>query len=365
MIDSNRPRVAMIRFACPSCEKLFKVPATMGGKPATCTKCQTQFLIPTVPSEADKNRPPSQLSLPSLTVPEVFEAEVVDEVPPPPSKSKLFIPAVLEPCPQCTAVLTVNRDDVGQSVVCPYCQSTYVCVEQQNLEPPAAPPSSKLLIPRELEPCPRCTAVNTVASEYVGMPIECPFCKTVYLGEPRRPLPPPPPPMYIPMPMFPTHHGRTGYWSMPSMSMPLSPPPPPPPVVIFSPPTTPADGVLRPHIPVSFGLPPPLPSAAASPPVKPPPPPQDVPIAPCPLCRAELVVAPETLGEEVSCPYCGTKYQAEPPTAKEGTQLAKVVRRPGQPVAPPKKKKKNSLRFWWNNTTDGGDDDPWPKGRIT
>lgn len=240
----------MIRFACPSCEKVYKVPDGMGGKVASCTNCRTQFLIP--------NPTVLELSPPPPPEPEILEAEVVEEViPPPPTPSKLIIPVVLEPCPQCRTVLTVTTDDLGHPVECPRCRTIYTCVEQRKvtvppppppvfvpvpvyvppsstflpmsqqpvnfaLTPPKPPPppvviEAAVVLPSPpppepvgvaIAPCPQCRAELTVAADDVGRDVECPFCKRVYKAVPpvpkagtqlarvirRGPVSPPPPP---------------------------------------------------------------------------------------------------------------------------------------------------------------------------
>jgi hypothetical protein len=259
----------MIRFGCPSCDKVYKVPVTLGGKPATCTQCSARFLIPVPP----KPLPPPVDVVEAEVVEddplpppvEVLEAEVVEEAPPPlpKSPSKLRIPVVLEPCSGCGAVQTVSSEDLGQSIECPFCRTVYKCVERKVAVLPADP----------LQPLPPAAPVYGSSGSGVLPPGWAP---PVQLA-----LPPPPPP----------------------------PPPAPPPV----------EFVLE----ESEKAPPPQP---------------DVPIAPCPNCRAELTVAASDLGWDTECPFCHTIYKAVPPQPKEGTSLARVVRR--NPTPPPASGKK-------------------------
>jgi uncharacterized protein YbaR (Trm112 family) len=285
---SHALTVIMIRFVCPTCEKMYKVPDSMGGKPATCTQCRTRFLIPNPPSvlELDPLPPPPP---PPLVEPAVLDAEVVEEfVLPPPA-----------------------------------------------LPPP--PPPLKHLIPVVLEPCPKCRAVLTVSSELVGQSIECPYCKTVYSGVARKPTTPEPIPISPAAPVVPNSRSTVELSGIQPLEFSTSPP-----AVDFTIPVPP---------PPVWG------TQTVSNPA--PPEPEGVEIAPCPRCRAELRVAPGDVGGDVECPFCKTVYRAVPPKPKDGTLLAKVVRRgPPSSQPPPEEDQKKPYRFKWNNEDDDEDDRP-------
>jgi uncharacterized Zn-finger protein len=271
----------MIRFACPSCEKVYSVPDSAGGRPAACKQCRARFVIPDPPSVLDLDRPPAPP--PPVTVyptapapnrrPAVLDAELVAEVPFPPKPLQVYDATVIERTPQSSSM---------QAIAAP--------------QPPPPPPPPPVVVPKELEPCPKCTAVNSVAAEHVGMLVLCPFCNTVYHGELRKPPPPPT-----------VEQDPNNAWTLPPIA-PMEPTGPGPATVDFGP-----RPLVKPYIP------------------PPPPPPPDVDIAPCPRCRSELTVPPDAVGGPVECPFCGTVYTAVPPTPTAGTRLAKVIRRNDRP----------------------------------
>jgi hypothetical protein len=272
----------MIRFGCPTCDKVYKVPVTLGGKPATCTRCSTRFLIPIPPKP-----PPPPV--------DVVEAEVVEDDPTPPRPTP--VPARPVPPP----VLDVLEAEVVEDVPVPPPASS---------QPPPAPAVGRgggsahpPLV--TLEPCPDCRAVQTAPPADLGLWVECASCQTVFLAVEDKAAPPVPP-------------GVTARSLRPPVTTAgfeaASPPP-------AGPPTPPE--VVEAEV---------LPPAAA-----------DVPIAPCPKCRAELMVAETDLGGSVECPFCQTVYRATPPQPKEGTTLARVVRR--NPAPPPSGGGKKPYQF--------------------
>jgi hypothetical protein len=199
----------MIRFACPSCDKIYKVPDTLGGKAAACTNpnCQTQFLVPVAASTTLNTPVSTNFSLPAVPqVPEVHEvldAELVAEAPPAINLSR---PVMLEPCPGCTSILTVMSEDLGNLVECPFCRLTYKCIERKveklpplQIYPPLvnfslptatiAPPSPPVVLGVPIAPCPQCRAELTVEAHDLGRDVECPFCKRVYLAVPPQAKP--------------------------------------------------------------------------------------------------------------------------------------------------------------------------------
>jgi predicted Zn finger-like uncharacterized protein len=79
--------------------------------------------------------------------------------------------------------------------------------------------------------------------------------------------------------------------------------------------------------------------------VPPPPVVEEVDIAPCPKCRAELTVTLEDLGKEVECPHCRTVYTAQRPQPKAGTILARSTRKPDAPPPSDVEGKKKPYEF--------------------
>ena len=106
------------------------------------------------------------------------------------------------PCPGCQALFNVTDDKAGKRGKCPKCQSPFT-IPQPEAAAAAPPPPAKPdpNIPVEIEPCPGCQAVLTVAAEFMGADVECPNCNTVFIAtkpgakpkpKPKAPVAPPP-----------------------------------------------------------------------------------------------------------------------------------------------------------------------------
>jgi transcription elongation factor Elf1 len=232
----------MIRFACPSCEKVYTVPATAGGKAATCKQCGIRFQIPDASPQQDyevvedeptpefpgspppltpvSTTPPPPPPAPAPAREAIQHAETMvlpalpdspqssglpdllnaPPPPPPPPKSLSFAPSPtppppatpatveLQPCPTCGARLTVNAEDVGAHVECPMCKSVF---EGKVGPPPNTPATTPSPVPAstdvDIAPCPKCRAELTVDVSDLGKDVECPYCQTVYTA--ARPQP--------------------------------------------------------------------------------------------------------------------------------------------------------------------------------
>lgn len=98
----------MIRFACPSCSASFTVGDEKAGKKGKCPKCQSQFVIPDAPAGAAA--PPSVSAPPA---------------PPPLPGPASDQPVEIQPCPKCSARLSVMPADLGLDIECPTCQTVY------------------------------------------------------------------------------------------------------------------------------------------------------------------------------------------------------------------------------------------------
>ncbi len=230
----------MIRFACPSCEKVYTVPLASGGKPATCKQCGTRFQIPDAPPSVEyevveepapvappplpppppppppplrpsvqhaetmvlpslPDLPSKQFEIPGIpTIPDLnsvppppppaVSSLSFGESPPPPPPPETPATVVLQPCPTCGARLTVNAEDVGAHVECPMCKSVF---QGQAAPTPTvvvpSPPPPPAPADVDIAPCPKCRAELTVSETDLGQDVECPHCQTVYKAE--RPQP--------------------------------------------------------------------------------------------------------------------------------------------------------------------------------
>ncbi|MCU0704953.1 MAG: hypothetical protein MUF18_13330, partial [Fimbriiglobus sp.] len=180
----------MIRFACPNCEKVYKVPASVGGKPGACKKCGIRFLIPDAPVvEAEVVQPESTSLLPLPPPPPPEPIEFTE--PPKPSLTTVpAVPEVLGDIPDLAATLPPPppRASGFQFALAP--------PPPPPLPPPplpttelAPPPAPALPAIQEVDiiPCPKCRAELTVSESDVGNDVECPFCSTVYVAETPKP----------------------------------------------------------------------------------------------------------------------------------------------------------------------------------
>jgi predicted Zn finger-like uncharacterized protein len=82
------------------------------------------------------------------------------------------------PCPGCQTIFTVTDDKAGKKGKCPKCQTPFTIPQPDAAAPP--PPPLDPSAPIEIEPCPGCGAVLTVAAEFLGADVECPSCNTVF-----------------------------------------------------------------------------------------------------------------------------------------------------------------------------------------
>jgi predicted Zn finger-like uncharacterized protein len=91
----------MIAFSCPGCQATFKLADEMAGKSARCSKCNHRFTVPAAKPKAAPVSAPAPVAAPRAMpaaapramspkrppMPEVMEAEIVDE-PAPPRRAK-------------------------------------------------------------------------------------------------------------------------------------------------------------------------------------------------------------------------------------------------------------------------------------
>ena len=136
----------MIRFACPGCAMEYSVSPSKAGKAGKCPKCGSQFLVPDAadaPAPAGGGGTPMNLdplpgSAPRRSLP--------DSPPPPAPAANASEPVEISPCPGCGARLSVLGGDLGLDVECPTCREVYVAKRAPQAvapaSPPPAPPSS-------------------------------------------------------------------------------------------------------------------------------------------------------------------------------------------------------------------------------
>ena len=95
-------------------------------------------------------------------------------------------------CPGCQAVYTVGPEKAGKTGKCPKCQSQFSIpkADGAGMSAPSAPapapvstPAADPDAPVEIAPCPSCGTALTVATQYLGMDVECPTCKSVFTAK--------------------------------------------------------------------------------------------------------------------------------------------------------------------------------------
>jgi len=100
-------------------------------------------------------------------------------------------------CPGCQAVYTVGPEKAGKTGKCPKCQSQFSIptADGAGMNAPAPAPAPapsagtgpKPVVdpdaPVEIAGCPSCGTALTVATQYLGMDVECPTCKNVFTAK--------------------------------------------------------------------------------------------------------------------------------------------------------------------------------------
>ena len=95
-------------------------------------------------------------------------------------------------CPGCQAVYTVGPEKAGKTGKCPKCQSQFsipkldgagMSAPTTTAPAPTPMPAADPDAPVEIAPCPSCGTALTVATQYLGMDVECPTCKNVFAAK--------------------------------------------------------------------------------------------------------------------------------------------------------------------------------------
>lgn len=120
----------MIRFACPGCQAIYNVKDDKAGKTGKCPACASQFLIPGTAAVTPAAPAPVPVSAP----PQI-------PLPPPPPMQPAAVE--IEPCPSCSARLTVEPANLGIDIACPECSATYLAVKLGSVPKPPPEPARK------------------------------------------------------------------------------------------------------------------------------------------------------------------------------------------------------------------------------
>ncbi len=127
----------MIRFACPGCAMEYSVSPSKAGKAGKCPKCGSQFLVPDAADAPAPTGGGTPMNLDPL--PGSAPRRSLPDAPPPPTANP-GEPVEISPCPGCGARLSVLGGDLGLDVECPTCREVYVAKRAPQAVAPASPP---------------------------------------------------------------------------------------------------------------------------------------------------------------------------------------------------------------------------------
>ena len=91
-------------------------------------------------------------------------------------------------CPNCSAILRVSVNKLGQNVRCSQCHRTFVggealeSVAQRSAQPPPQS-QSDAVVERIDAVCPGCNATLHVRRAYIGNDVRCKHCESVFRVE--------------------------------------------------------------------------------------------------------------------------------------------------------------------------------------
>jgi DNA-directed RNA polymerase subunit RPC12/RpoP len=158
----------MMRFSCPTCQKVLKAPADEAGRKIHCPRCGQRLEIP----------PPPQPVNHTVLAHPVLGPHATSPRPAAPGKAPL-----VTTCPKCGKQLKAPDDLAGKQVRCPGCGSMFVAnpdaVRGQGQEEGPAP------LPLTCQDCGKGFGIHPdlVGS---GLPITCPHCRQPYTGRPQQ-----------------------------------------------------------------------------------------------------------------------------------------------------------------------------------
>ena len=179
----------MIRFRCPQCTRPWKVEAKHAGKKFRCPACFTERAIP-----AKSTEEPTADRLYGVDETARDTQEIIKEQ-----------SLVSFRCKICKANLAVSTDMIGQTMVCPDCDTANVVPEPKPKEKPFVPDepveiygiagfdagtpehnNEELFSVR----CPLCNAVLYARDDQIGTSLKCPDCyrDVPVRGRPEKPV---------------------------------------------------------------------------------------------------------------------------------------------------------------------------------
>jgi len=123
----------MIRFTCPTCQKILKAPDEGAGRKTSCPRCGQRLLVPP-PVQVHDN---TMLGRPAPSVPHWQANATGAEAPPIRTPSPAAGTGRAFNCPSCNAPLLVPHAALGRMVECPQCRTTFAALREDA--PPEVP----------------------------------------------------------------------------------------------------------------------------------------------------------------------------------------------------------------------------------
>jgi DNA-directed RNA polymerase subunit M/transcription elongation factor TFIIS len=156
-----------MRCACPHCNRVLRIPHSLGGQVTNCPGCKKAFTVPDAPSTMAASKPASASA----------GYEVVDE-PPQPAPDE---PKIRCRCPHCNRILKVPQSLAGQTSNCPGCNGAF---SVPNAAPEPAESAGFEVVESMPPPeeakircrCPHCNRILKVPATVAGTVSTCPGC---------------------------------------------------------------------------------------------------------------------------------------------------------------------------------------------
>jgi predicted Zn finger-like uncharacterized protein len=126
----------MIRFTCPTCQKVLKAPDESVKRKVSCPRCGQRLLVPDPVKPAASNKTVVGEPMPDLSwLDDVRAAEEKSRAAPDPSALTVF-------CPDCNARLLIDDAQSNGNVECPKCGRQFTLRGGASADPSPPPASS-------------------------------------------------------------------------------------------------------------------------------------------------------------------------------------------------------------------------------
>lgn len=90
-------------------------------------------------------------------------------------------------CPHCIQKIEAPAEYSGSEIICPTCQKTLICPEQENVQPKKGSPSMKEIFKNAgkfyWQSCPHCNEFVKIEQYLDGYEVSCPKCKQDFIAQ--------------------------------------------------------------------------------------------------------------------------------------------------------------------------------------